>query len=53
MINKNIIGIDISDFSIEAVLLSKKRNNFKVLSFSRYRLSPDIISDGRILNKKR
>ena len=52
MSKNNIIGLDISDFSIEAVLLSVGKKQ-KVLAYSRYRLSPDIVSNGRILNKER
>jgi len=46
---KNIIGIDISDASIEAIILDKKKGTFVVDSYSRYRLSPDIVEDGRVL----
>jgi len=48
---KEIIGLDISDYSIEAVLLQKKGKSFKIGSYSRFRLSPDIVEDGNILNK--
>lgn len=48
---KEIIGIDISDYSIEAVLLQKKGKSFEVVSYSRFRLSPDIVEDGNVLNK--
>ncbi|PLX26243.1 hypothetical protein C0580_00415 [Candidatus Parcubacteria bacterium] len=47
---KDIIGIDISDSSIEAIVLDKKKGNFVVEAFSRYRLSPDIVEDGKILD---
>jgi len=50
---KDIIGIDISDFSIEAVSLSKKGDKFTVSGYSRYRLSPDIVDNGKILDKER
>ena len=46
---KDIIGIDISDASIEAIVLNKKGNNFIVDTYSRFRLSPEIIVDGKIL----
>ncbi|MCD4760442.1 pilus assembly protein PilM [bacterium] len=46
---KNIIGIDISDFSIEAIVLEKDKRSFKVEAYSRFRLSPDIVEDGKIL----
>ena len=48
--NKKIIGIDISDFSIEAIVLKK---NMKISSHSRFRLSPDIVEDGHILDKNK
>ncbi len=46
---KDIIGIDISDASIEAIVLNKKGGNFIVDTYSRFRLSPEIIVDGKIL----
>jgi len=50
---KNIIGIDISDFSIEAVALEKEKSGFKIESYSRFRLSPEIVEDGKILNREK
>jgi len=50
---KNIIGIDISDFSIEALSLEKDRKDFKLEAYARFRLSPDIVEDGRILDKEK
>ena len=50
---KNIIGLDISDSSIEALALEKHRGNFTVESYSRFRLSPDIVANGRILDKEK
>ncbi|MFA6308042.1 MAG: pilus assembly protein PilM [Patescibacteria group bacterium] len=50
---KNIIGIDISDFSIEAVALEKDRHSFKLESYARFRLSPEIVEDGQILDKEK
>jgi type IV pilus assembly protein PilM len=50
---KNIVGIDISDFSIEAIALEKSKGSFKLESHSRFRLSPDIVEDGRILNPQK
>jgi len=47
---KNIIGIDISDASIEAVALEKKQGRFEVSAYSRFRLSPDIVEDGKIID---
>ena len=38
MKNKNIIGIDISDFSIEAVILGKRKGNFEILPVPYLRL---------------
>lgn len=48
---KNVIGIDISDFSIEAVTLDGGRGGFSVENYSRFRLSPDIVEDGTVINK--
>lgn len=50
---KDIIGIDISDSSIEAIVLDKKKGSFVVEAYSRYRLSPDIVEDGKILNPEK
>lgn len=50
---KNVIGIDISDFSIEALALEKDHGSFVVEAYSRFRLSPDVVEDGRILDKDR
>ncbi|MBT6691340.1 pilus assembly protein PilM [Candidatus Parcubacteria bacterium] len=50
---KNVIGIDISDFSIEAVILDKKKGRFVVDTYSRFRLSPDIVEDGKIVNSEK
>ena len=50
---KNIVGIDISDFSIEALALEKRKNSFRVESYARFRLSPEIVEDGRILDKQK
>lgn len=50
---KNVIGIDISDYSIEALSLEKSRSSFVVESYSRFRLSPEIVEDGRILNPQK
>ena len=50
---KNTIGIDISDFSIEAVAIEKTRGHFDIEAYSRFRLSPEIVEDGHILDKTR
>jgi len=50
---KNIIGIDISDLSIEAITLDKSRGGFKVEYYSRFRLSPEIVDNGKILNREK
>lgn len=46
---KDIIGLDISDASIEAIVLEKTKAGFAVSAYSRYRLSPEIVSNGRVL----
>lgn len=48
---KDIIGIDISDASIEAVVLEGKKKSFKLDSYARLRLDPGIVKDGNILHK--
>jgi len=50
---RNIIGLDISDFSIEAVALQAEHGHFKVVAYSRYRLSPEIVEDGHVLDQER
>lgn len=47
---KNIVGIDISDHSLEAVVLSKNKRGYFVSQYSRFRLSPDIVSDGKVID---
>lgn len=46
---KDIIGLDMSDASIEAIVLKKKGTSFSVDSYSRFRISPDIIEGGRLV----
>ena len=46
---EQIIGLNISDFSVEAVVLYKKRKSWRLVSFARYRLSPGIVENGEIL----
>ncbi|MDQ5970978.1 MAG: FtsA protein [Patescibacteria group bacterium] len=46
---KDIIGLDMSDASIEAIVLKKKGTGFSVDSYSRFRISPDIIEGGRLV----
>jgi type IV pilus assembly protein PilM len=48
---KDIIGLDMSDASIEAIVLKKKGTGFNVDSYSRYKISPDIIDSGRLLKE--
>lgn len=50
---KGIIGIDVADFSIEAVILDKERKGYKVQAYSRINLIPEIVEDGRILDKEK
>lgn len=50
---KNVVGIDISDFSIEALALEKEKRSFVVEAYSRFRLSPEVVEDGRILDRDR
>ncbi|MCB9802550.1 pilus assembly protein PilM [Candidatus Nomurabacteria bacterium] len=50
---EQVIGLNISDFSAEAVILEKKNKGWKVLSFARYRLSPGVVEDGNILQAEK
>ncbi len=50
---EQVIGLNISDFSAEAVILEKKSSNWKVYSFSRFRLSPGIVENGQILQAEK
>jgi type IV pilus assembly protein PilM len=50
---KDIIGLDMSDASIEAIVLKKKGTGFNVDSYSRFRISPDIIEGGRLIKEDR
>ncbi len=50
---KNVIGLDMSDASIEAIVLNKRGAGFGVASYSRYKISPDIIEAGRIIKEDR
>lgn len=50
---KDIIGLDMSDASIEAIVLNKRGVGFSVASYSRYKISPDIIEAGRIVKEDR
>ncbi|MFA6253128.1 MAG: pilus assembly protein PilM [Patescibacteria group bacterium] len=50
---KDIIGLDMSDASIEVIVLNKRGTGFSVTSYSRYKISPDIIEAGRIIKEDR
>ncbi|MFA5126606.1 MAG: pilus assembly protein PilM [Patescibacteria group bacterium] len=47
---KDIIGVDISDASIEAIVLDKKRDTWNTVAYSRFRLSPEIVTNGKVVN---
>lgn len=51
LLHKNVFGLDISDFSIEAVKLKKSMGKIKLESYSRFKLSPGIVENG-IIHKK-
>ena len=46
---EQIIGLNISDFSAEAVVLYKRRKTWDLISFARFRLSPGTVENGQIL----
>ncbi len=50
---EQVIGLNISDFSAEAVILEKASSHWKVHSFSRFRLSPGIVENGQILQAEK
>lgn len=47
--SEQVIGLDISDTSMEAVILESKRKAWQVYSYARFRLSPGVIENGEIL----
>ena len=47
--SEQVIGLDISDASMEAVILEPKRKAWQVYSYARFRLSPGVIENGEIL----
>ena len=47
--SEQVIGLDISDASMEAVILDPKRKAWQVYSYARFRLSPGVIENGQIL----
>lgn len=48
----NPFGLDISDYSIEAVLLKKKAEKPTLSAVGRTKIGSGIVEDGKILNKK-
>lgn len=53
LLQKNAFGLDISDFSIEALSLDKKMGKLKVASYGRLELPEGIIKDGVVLQKEK
>ncbi len=47
--SEQVIGLDISDASMEAVILEPKKKAWQVYSYARFRLSPGVIENGEIL----
>lgn len=47
--SEQVIGLDISDASMEAVILEPKRKAWQVYSYARFRLSPGVVENGQIL----
>ena len=48
---KKIVGIDISDFSVEIVEMEEKEDSAKIINFNRVLLKKGIVEKGRIKNK--
>lgn len=48
---KKIVGIDISDFSVEIVEMEKNENSAKIVNFNRILLKKGIVEKGKIKNK--
>ncbi|MCK5510129.1 pilus assembly protein PilM [Candidatus Parcubacteria bacterium] len=48
---KKIVGIDISDFSVEIVEMEKNEDSVKVVNFNRVLLEKGIVEKGKIKNK--
>lgn len=46
---EQVIGLDISDASMEAVILEPKRKVWQIYSYARFRLSPGVVENGQIL----
>jgi type IV pilus assembly protein PilM len=46
---EQIVGLNVSDFSVEAVVLYKRRKTWELISFARFRLSPGVVENGQIL----
>ena len=46
---EQVIGLDISDASMEAVILEPKRKAWQIYSYARFRLSPGVVENGQIL----
>lgn len=53
MINKKIIGLDISDYSIEAVEMEQEGADERIIAYNRLVIEPGIVERGIIKNKKK
>jgi type IV pilus assembly protein PilM len=51
--SSRIFGLDISDYSIEIVLLVKKDKKPQLVALGRKKLEPGIVKDAKILNKEK
>lgn len=51
--SQRIFGLDISDFSIEVVLLAKEEKKIKLVAVGRTKLDPGVVRDTKILNKEK
>jgi len=49
---QKFIGLDISDYSIELVLLSGSKENPEIFALGRKILNPGVVENGKILNKE-
>lgn len=53
LLPKHAFGLDISDFSIEALAIKKKFGKLSIVSYSRKRIPSGVVENGSIINKEK